>query len=499
MKLLDRSMDRLEKLGARLPELPTLFLLLSLLVIMVSALAAAYGWQEVHPQDGRLVSARSLLSGDGLRLIFSQAVRNYATFPPLFTVLVATLGVGLADESGLLRALLSRLAMAAPLWLLTPTVIFLGVISSVASVAGYVVLVPLAGLLFAAAGRPPQLGIAAAFSGVSGGFASNLVLSTQDPMLAGLTQQAAQLLDPAYLVSPLANYYFMAASVFLLTLGGWWVSEKLIAPRLERQYPPADSAAAMENDDPASRRGLRWAGLALLGFLAAMLALAVPENAPLRDPQTGSLLASPLMDGVVLVILLGFLIPGLAFGYGSGRFAGKGAAYQAMTRAIARMAPYMVLVFFVAQFLALFNASRLGTLLALSGASWLQSLALPNSLLLVAMVLLSALINLLIGSTGAKWAIMAPVFVPMFMLLGIRPELTQLGYRIGDSVTHMIAPLMVYYPMVLNALRRHQPDANVGSLLALMLPYSLCYLPLWLGFMLLWLQLGLPLGPGVAG
>jgi aminobenzoyl-glutamate transport protein len=495
--MLNRWLDRIDHWGKVWPEVPSLFIMLTLLVCALSFVGASLGWQAVHPVTGRLIEAHNLLSGDGVRYFFSEAVNNFARFPPLFTVLVAMLGVGLAEESGLLGKIMVGVAKAAPPKCLTPVIVFLGVMSNTAMVAGYVVLIPLAAMLFSASKRSPLLGIAAAFSGVSGGFSANLLVSTLDPMLAGITQKAAHLIEPAYQVSPLANYYFMAASTLLITLVGWWVTERCLAPRLEGVAWLEPEVEIVVEDEKASRRGMRWAGWTLLVFVFAIAALALPADGVLRDPVNGSLLSSPLLNGVVVLVMLFFMLPGLAYGLGSGRFQGEQGVYRAMARAIAKMAPYIVLVFFVAQFLAFFNTSQLGTLFALQGAAWLKAQALPMMPLLIALVLFSALINLFMGSSAAKWAILAPIFVPMFMLVGVSPELTQLAYRIGDSTTNLIAPLMVYYPMVLVALRRYKPDANPGTLVAMMLPYSLAFLLAWLGFMLLWLWLGLDLGPGV--
>ncbi|MEG0822079.1 MAG: AbgT family transporter [Burkholderiaceae bacterium] len=492
-----RWLNGIERVGNRLPDPVTLFVLFCSGVLLLSAIGAAAGWTVIHPATGKSIAAVSLLNAAGLRRIVTEATQNFANFPPLFTVLVAMIGVGVAEASGLLSALLRRIALATPRALLTPTVVFLSVMSSIAADVGYVVLVPLAAMLFAAAGRHPLAGLAASFAGVSGGFSANLLLGTLDPLLAGITEVAARLVDPSYTVNAAANYYFMAASVFLVTGVGWWVTERIVEPQLgtwqDQRGIDVHSAELSERE----QRGLRWALIALLVFVALVAWAVIPDGAPLRDPTTGSLIPSPFLNGLVSLILLGFLVPGLAFGVGAGTFKNDRDVAKSMADSISTLGYYIVLSFFAAQFIAWFNWSQLGFITAVNGASGLKSLGLGPLPLMVGIVLLSGLINLVMGSASAKWAVLAPVFVPMFMLLGVAPETSQLAYRIGDSVTNIITPLMAYFPMVVAFARRYRNDAGIGTLTAMMLPYSIAMAIAWTLFMLAWLAMGIPVGPGV--
>lgn len=492
-----RWLNRIERAGNRLPDPVSLFALFCLAVLVVSAIGAALGWTVVHPTTGKTIAATSLLNAEGLRRIVTQATQNLANFPPLFTVLVAMIGVGVAEASGLLSAVLRRIALATPRALLPPVVVFLSVMSSIAADVGYVVLIPLAAMLFAAAGRHPLAGLAASFAGVSGGFSANLLLGTLDPLLAGITEVAARLVDPTYTVNAAANYYFMAASVFVVTGLGWWVTARIVEPQLG-PWQGASSAPVHDADlSTQEQRGLRWA-LISLAVLAALVFLAVvPEGAPLRDPQTGSIIPSPFLNGLVPLILLVFLVPGLAYGVGAGTFKNDRDVAKSMGDSVATLGYYIVLSFFAAQFIAWFNWSQLGFITAVNGAAGLKSLGLGPLPLMVGIVLLSGTINLVMGSASAKWAVLAPVFVPMFMLMGVAPETTQLAYRIGDSVTNIITPLMAYFPMVVAFARRYRSDVGIGTLTAMMLPYSIVLAIGWTLFMLAWLALGIPIGPGV--
>jgi len=486
----------IERVGNRLPDPITLFILFCGLVLALSAIGAAAGWSVVHPATGKTIAAVNLLDAEGLRKIVTGLTSNIANFPPLFTVLVAMIGVGVAEASGLLSAVLRKMALATPRALLTPVVVFLSVMSSLAADVGYVVLIPLAAMLFAAAGRHPLAGLAASFAGVSGGFSANLLLSSLDPLLAGITEVAARLVDPSYTVNAAANYYFMAASTLLVTAVGWWVTEKLVEPNLGAWHGKTENVASAELSS-AEQRGLRWALIAL-AVLAALIAWAViPEGAPLRDPKTGSIIPSPFLNGIVTIIFIGFLVPGLAYGFGAGSFKSDRDVAKSMADTMSTMGYYIVLSFFAAQFIAWFNWSQLGFISAVNGADALKSLGLGPIPLMVGIILMAALINLVMGSASAKWAVLAPVFVPMFMLVGIAPEATQLAYRVGDSVTNIITPLMSYFPLILTFARKYRPDAGIGTLAAMMLPYSIALTIVWTLFLLGWLLIGLPIGPGV--
>jgi aminobenzoyl-glutamate transport protein len=497
----NRFLDVVERVGNALPDPTTLFALLALGVVLLSGLAAQFDLTVTHPTTGKLIEPVSLLSVDGLHRILTGLVTNFTSFAPLGTVLVAMIGIGVAEVSGLIGAVMRMLVLKSPRALLTPVVVFCGVLSNAASEVGYVLLVPLAALIFKAAGRHPVLGLAAAFAGVSGGYSANLVLGTIDPLLAGLSQEAARIIDPAYVVSPAANYYFMVVSTFLITGLGWWVTERLVAPRLAgSEYAgPTDDG---QSDDlvkpltPAEKRGLRFAA-ALFAFLTGLLLWGLlPADGYLRDPETGSVLHSPFLRGIVAIIFVYGVGLGTAYGVGAGTVKSDRDVIRGMSQQMSTLGGYMVLVFFAAQFVAFFNWTNLGLIMAVEGAQFLKTAGLHQVPLMLAFILLSALINLVMGSASAKWALMAPVFVPMFMLLGYPPEVTQVAYRVGDSVTNVISPMMSYFALIIAFVQRYVAKAGIGTLVSLMLPYSLTFLAGWSVLFIAWLLLGWPVGPG---
>jgi aminobenzoyl-glutamate transport protein len=456
-----------------------------------------------HPTTGDTVRAVNLLSLEGLHRILANLVTNFTGFAPLGTVLVALIGIGVAEHSGLIAASLRKLVLSAPRRLLTPIIVFAGVMSNMASEIGYVLLIPLAGLIFISAGRHPIVGMAAAFAGVSGGYSANLLIGTIDPLLSGLSEEAARIVDPSYRVSAAANMYFMQFSTPLITLLGWWVTEKFTAPR----FPDGSFRAVGAQDDSMSaplsideRRGLRFAGIALLvlalGIIWSGLPLgSLPGAGFLRDPVTGDLLKSPLMSSVVALIFIIGVVLGVAYGVGARTMRSDEDVIKGMSASMATLGSYLVLVFFAAQFVAFFNWTQLGLIMAVNGAESLKSLGLSALPLFGSFILLTAVINLFMGSASAKWALMAPVFVPMFMLLGYSPELTQTAYRVGDSVTNIISPMLSYFALIIAFFQRYEPKAGLGTLVAVMLPYSATFLIGWSILFAIWLTLGIPVGP----
>jgi aminobenzoyl-glutamate transport protein len=476
----------IESVGNRLPHPTLLFIWLCLLLLPLSALLAAFGPEASHPVSGDTIQVRSLLSGEGLRWILTSMVSNFTGFAPLGVVLVAMLGIGLAEQSGLLGRMLTALVRRAPSALLVPLVALAGVLSSLAADAGYVVLIPLAALLFRQAGRSPLSGIAVAFAGVSGGFSANLLLGPVDALLAGISTEAARTLDPAITVSAAANYWFMLASVVLVVS-----LITLVAARTDTSESDTPASAPI----PAAQTPIGSTLLCALLYLLVIAWLTLPEDAPLRHPDTGALLNSPFMTGIVIVIALGFALCGICYGRASGEFRRASDIVQALESTMAQLAGYLVLMFFAAQFVAWFNWSGLSLVLAVKGAAGLADTGLPAPALLIGLVLLVALINLLVGSASAKWALLAPLLVPMLMLLGVSPEAAQAGFRVGDSATNIITPLMPYFALVLGFVRRHDPAAGIGTLMAMMLPYSLTLLFGWTLLLGVWLGFGWPLGP----
>jgi aminobenzoyl-glutamate transport protein len=490
-----RVLDRVERVGNALPHPATLFLLLCVGVVGLSWLATVLQVQTLNPVSGDSVRAVNLLSGEGLRRLILGLVPNFMNFAPLGPVLVCLLGLSVAEQSGLLGAVVRLVVGVAPRRLLSFMVVFCGAMSHSAGDIGYVLLIPLSATLFHAVGRHPLAGIAAAFAGVSGGFAANLLLSPTDVVLAGLTQDAARVLAPAYAVSPMANYYFLAASVILVTAVGTFLTDRVVEPRLGpyRGDVPAETLVPLTG---VERRGLLWAGLTVMLLAAGVLAGLLPAGGFLQDPAKPGFIGSYFVRGLTFFIFLFGLAPGLAYGLATGTIRNDVTVYRGMQKNLELVAGYIVMVFFIAQFVNLFSWSNLGVLFAIKGAAALKTLGLGPVPLLVGLILLTATVDLFLGSAAAKWAILAPVFVPLFMLLGYSPELTQVTYRVGDSITNIITPLSSNFPLVLMFVQRYLPKAGIGTITAAMLPYSVVNLVCWTAMLIAWLLLGWPPGPG---
>jgi aminobenzoyl-glutamate transport protein len=493
---LQAILDSIERAGNKLPNPAMLFVYLCLTVLLVSAICAALAVEVIHPLDGKTIAAVNLLSVAGLHRILLESVTNFTGFAPVGTVLVAIMGVGIADHSGLLKALLRATVLKAPSQFLSFIIVFSGVMSSMAMDTGYVVLIPLAAVVFASAGRHPLAGIAAAFAGVSGGFSANLMIGPVDALLGGISTEAAALVQPGYEVTAAANYYFMFASTILLSLLGTWVTEKLVIPRLP--VPQNTGNVQSEQISAAESRGLKYVAVFTALFVGVLLAGLLPGDGVLRDPQTGGVLTSPFIKGIVTIIAFYAAMAGILYGRVSGSYQRTSDFVDGMEQNMATMAGYLVLMFFAAQFVSYFSWSNLGSIIAISGAKLLEQMQLNQSFLLVSFIPLVAFINLFIGSASAKWALIAPVFVPMFLLSGISPEATQVAYRIGDSSTNIITPLMPYFGVVVAFARKHDPSIGIGTIIAIMLPYSVSFLIGWSLFLLLWILIGIPIGPGVS-
>lgn len=490
-----RALGQIERVGNALPHPGTLFALMALLVVLLSGVIAQLDLAVTHPGTGEVIRPVNLLSVPGLHRILTSTVTNFTSFAPLGTVLVAMLGVGIAEASGLIGTALRLLVLSAPKRLLTFVVVFAGVVSNTASEVGYVLLVPLAASMFLAAGRHPLVGLAAAFAGVSGGYSANLLLGTVDPLLAGLSEEAARIVDPSYQVNATANYYFMFVSTFVIAAAGTVVTEWIVAPRLG-PYTGDERVEALDRLSRPERRGL-WATLAAMAVLGGLLLWGtVPADGFLRDPETGSLLRSPFMSGVVALIFVTFAVAGITYGVAAGTFRSNTDVMKGMGKSMETLGLYLVLVFFAAQFVAYFNWTNLGLIVAVKGAGLLQASGLGPVPLMIGFILVSATINLFMGSASAKWAIMAPVFVPMFMLLGFTPELAQTAYRIGDSTTNIISPMMTYFALIVAFVERYDAKAGIGTVIATMLPYTVVFLLVWTLQLVAWMLLGLPLGPG---
>lgn len=502
--LVSRALGAIERIGNRLPDPATLFVLLGAITLLLAAAGAWAGWSVTDPANpSRTIAVRSLLDAEGVRWMLTNAIRNFLDFPPLAIVLVAMLGIGVAERTGLFPALLKLLVQLTPAKLLSPAVVFIGVMSSAASDAGYVVLPPLAAGVFARAGRSPLAGIAAATFGVAGGFSANLLITSLDPLLSGLTEQAARAVNPSAVVRPDCNWYFMIASTFLLTGIGWFVTDRVVTPRFDRaaiarQLESGGVQPGIDRLNAQETRGLWAAAAALAATAAALVAMALIPDGPLTGQvqRHGTTAMVPAWsEAIVPMILVLFLVPGVAYGVVSGEIRSDRCVAGRMGSAMSDMGTYIVLAFFAGQAIAWFRHSNLASVVGIQGAEYVKELGLGASPMLVAVVLVTAGINLLISSASAKWAFLGPVLVPMLASAGMSPELVQLAYRVGDSCTNPIAPLNAYLVIILVAIRRFQGDAGLGTLIALVLPYSLGALVVWTAFLVAWNALGIPLGP----
>lgn len=505
-----RSLDLVERVGNKLPDPAVLFLLLMLVVWAVSWAMSGMSFDAIDPRTGNPLEVRNLLAGASLTGFMSAMVNTFVTFPPLGVVLVAMLGLGVAEHTGFISAALRAALSITPKMLLTPALIAVGVLSHVAVDAGYVLVIPLGAVIFYAAGRHPLAGIAAAFAGVSGGFSATFfVPSSLDPLLSGLTQAAAHLTDPTVVVNPLNNYIFTTSSTFLIIAVGWFLTDRVIEPRLKATQVDGDPAD-MPTLDPLTageKGGLLWA-MAAMGFVGMLFLLSVlpeasswraPAGTPLLDGQSNLLVSqAPLMQSIVPLIFIFFLVPGVVYGVVSGSVKTHRDVVQGMAKAMSGMGYYIVMAFFCAQFIYAFGQSNLGALLAIEGANGLRALGLPLGFTLVGIVFLSGFVNLLVGSASAKWALIGAVMVPMLMELGISPDLTQAAYRVGDSSTNIITPLLPYFPLIVVFCRKYVKSSGIGTLVALMLPYSISLLVLWTAFLLGFWALGIPLGAGAS-
>lgn len=499
-----KYLNRVERVGNALPHPATLFFILTLVVIVISAILANLGTEVSYTSFDsatqemveHTVAVNNLLSAQGIQHMVTTVVSNFTGFFALGTVIVVMLGVGVAEGSGMMSAVLRKLAQASPSYALTSMVIFLGVMSNVAGSAGYVVLVPLGALLYKSYNRHPIAGLAAAFAGVSGGWAANLFLGTNDPVFAGITTQAANILDPSYMVEPTSNWYFSIVSTFMIVIVGTLVNNKIVEPRLG-VYSDVEESVEIETVSELESRGLFFALISWLIYIAIILFMLIPQDGVLRNPETQSILVrSPFMTGLIFFMMLFFLIPGIAYGFAAKTFKSEKDVIEAMIESTKNLSGFIVLIFFAAQFVGNFTYSNLGTVISVKGAELLVSANFVGLPLIIFFIILVAIINIFMAVDTAKWALMAPIFVPMFMQVGLSPELTQIAYRVGDSSTNVISPLMPFFALIVAFAQKYDKEAGIGTLISTMLPYSIAFLFSWILLISGWYLLGLPLGPG---
>lgn len=495
--LVDKMLDFVERAGNKLPDPAILFFVLMLVIWGLSAIFSNVSFSELDPSTGNAIEIHNLLSSSALADFLSNMVTTFTGFAPLGIVLVAMLGVGVAEHSGFINAGLKSMLQVTPKKLLTPMLILVAIVSHTATDAGYVLVIPLGGVIFYAAGRHPIAGIAAAFAGVSGGFSANFIPSGIDPLIQGFTQSAARIIDPTIQLNPLNNWYFTSASTILIVLIGWYITDRIVEPRLK------NTPVVIEEGEEVSMGALNKkekkafyvaCGVMLLSLVGLFL-WAAPGDSALRDAE-GEItsFSAPLMQSIVPLIFIIFLIPGVVYGLVAKTFKTSRDIIESMTKSMSGMSYYIVMAFFCALFIDAFGKSNLGALLALKGATGLQAMSLPAEVTIVGIIVLTGFVNIFIGSASAKWALIAPIMVPMLMQLGISPDLTQASYRVGDSVSNIITPLMPYFPLVVVYCQKYVKGTGIGTLVSMMIPYSIAFFVLWSIFLLVYWALGIPLG-----
>lgn len=504
---IQKFLDFVEIGGNKLPHPVTLFAMLCVAIAIISAIAASMGLsveadilnRTTNEIETTVVSAVSLLNGEGFSYMLENAVANFTSFAPLGVVLVGMLGIGIAESSGYIGTLLKKVVSITPSKLIVPMVVFLGIMSNVASDAGYVILIPLGALVFMAYGRHPLAGIAAAFAGVSGGFSANLLIGTIDPMLAGITNEAAHILDPTVNITPTANYLFMVVSTFLITILGTILTTKVIEPRLGKYEGSVDKGSDLQNISDKEKKAMTAANITLIAMVVGLIVLIVMPNSFLRNLEADGFLNSIIdhstfMNGLIPIVALLFFVPSVVYGKIAGTVKNEKEVAAHMSKAMSSMGGYLCLAFVASQFISYFNYTNLGTIIAVSGAELLQSANIGAIPLLVGFIIITAFINLFMGSASAKWAIMAPVFIPMFIKLNIDPAAVQTAYRIADSSTNIISPLMSYFAMVIVFTQVYDKKSGIGTITSMMLPYSMTFLVAWTVMFIIWMVAGIPFG-----
>ncbi|AEE90271.1 para-aminobenzoyl-glutamate transporter [Tepidanaerobacter acetatoxydans Re1] len=491
----ERFLDWVERVGNKLPHPFFLFVYLTIAIMLLSAILSMLGISAINPGSGEEVMVKNLLTREGVEWMLVNALKNFTGFAPLGLVLSMQMGIGLAEQAGLLSAFMRKTMYGAPLWAISLAVMFVGINGNIASDASIVIIPTLAASIFLSLGKNPLVGLMAGYAAACAGFSANLIIAGTDALLAGITQEAVKIIDPSIQVNPSINWYFMFASTFIFTFVGAWVTEKIIAPRLG-EYKGKIKVTENQDLTPIENLALKNTGKAALVFLAILAVAVLPKNAILRNAETGGLIPSPFLNGIIPILMLFFITIGAAYGKTVGTIKTAGDIPKLMAEAVKTMSGYIVLVFIIGQFVAYFNWTNIGVIIAVKGAEFLQTVGFTGLPLIIGIILLSTIVNIFIGSGSAKWSILAPIFVPMLMLLGYSPAMTQVIYRIGDSSTNPITPLFPYFPIALGLAQYYDEDAGMGTLMSLMLPYALIFLIVWILQLIVWMVLDLPLGPG---
>ncbi len=491
----ERFLDWVERVGNKLPHPFFLFVYLTIGIMVLSAILSMLGISAINPASGEEVMVKNLLTREGVEWMLVNALKNFTGFAPLGLVLSMQMGIGLAEQAGLLSAFMRKTMYNAPLWAISLAVMFVGINGNIASDASIVIIPTLAASIYLSLGKNPLVGLMAGYAAACAGFSANLIIVGTDALLAGITQEAVKIINPDISVNPSINWYFMVASTIIFTFVGAWVTDKIIAPRLG-EYKGKIKVTENQDLTPIENLALKNTGKAALVFLAILAIAVLPKNAILRNAKTGGLIPSPFLNGIIPILMLFFITIGVAYGKTVGTIKTAGDIPKLMAEAVKTMSGYIVLVFIIGQFVAYFNWTNIGVIIAVKGAEFLQTVGFTGLPLIIGIILLSTIVNLFIGSGSAKWSILAPIFVPMLMLLGYSPAMTQVIYRIGDSSTNPITPLFPYFPIALGLAQYYDEDAGMGTLMSLMLPYALIFLIVWILQLIVWMVLDLPLGPG---
>lgn len=488
----------IERAGNKLPHPIYIFLILCAIIMIISAMMA--GTEISHPGTGEIETVNSLISRDGIIWILGNVVSNFVKFPPLGMVLVMMIGLGLAEETGLLRTVLRKVIVGAPKKLISFVIVFSGILGNIAGSATFVVIPPLGGLIFQALGRNPMLGISAGFAGVAAGLSANLLVTPTDILLSGITESASQIMDVNFTVHPAVNWFFMIASTIVLSLVGLFVIEKILEPRFgkyeQKEGVKNEEDIQLMEITPLENKGLRNAGVVSLIYLFVICLMTIPKSGILRNPETGGLVPSPFLSSMIPLLLFWFIASALAYGITVKTIENSRDVVKHMTKSMEGFAGFIVLCFFAAQFVEFFSYTNLGLYLAVKGANFLKVTGLTGIPLIIVFILIVCFINFFIGSSSAKWALLAPIFVPMFMEIGLSPYFTQAAYRIADSVTNCISPLEPFMPFIIATAQRYDKDAGLGTVISTMIPYAVSFLVAWTLLLIIWYLTGLPLGPG---
>ncbi|MGB9813236.1 MAG: AbgT family transporter [Thermovenabulum sp.] len=491
----ERFLDWVERVGNKIPHTFILFIYLTVFLMIISAILSFTGVTVTNPATKEAIKVKNLLDAEGIRWILQNMIKNFTGFAPLGLVLAMTMGIGLSEEVGLLSAFMKKTMLGVPAWAISLAVMFIGINGNIASDASVIIIPALAASVYLSLGKNPLVGLVAGYAATCAGFSANLIIVGTDALLAGITQEAVKILDPKFQVNPSMNWYFMITSTILFTFVGAWITDKIIAPRLG-EYK--GKIKYLENKELTleENKALRSAGIAAIIYLIILSLLVVPKGAILRNPKTGGLIPSPFLSGIIPIIMFFFITISVVYGKKIGSIKNSADVPKLMAEAVKKMSGYIVLVFIIGQFVAFFDWSNIGVILAVKGAEFLKNIGFTGIPLAIGLIILSTFINLFIGSGSAKWSILAPIFVPMMMLLGYSPAFTQVIYRIGDSSTNPITPLFPYFPILLGFAQQYDENIGVGTLISLMIPYSLIFMIVWILQLFVWMALNLPLGPG---